>query len=262
MNYTDKDFNWYKHISDPARSLIREELLNYKLFYDLKLAALQKGSYLKIYPPTVDIQGYDVFIEDGTDYSRKFQLKSKMGEKTSKWSIHQNMILPGLAQMGDYGFSATLCPNSATGLIVILTKENKEGKAIDTSYLFTDINIISLIAFGYIKRTKPTIKQAGRIYDVLHNPRKWKQKIEITPSLMVKIKDATSLLKVAGFLNDYTFVHAVLTINRARFARLKHFGNSLDKNSPDYLDRLEKETDFEVKRNIKIVHNLLDEFAK
>lgn len=262
MNYTDKDFNWYRHLSDPQRSLVREELLNHKFFYDLKLAAFQKKSYLKIYTPTVDIQGYDVFLEDGMDYSRKFQLKSKMGEKTSKWLIHPNMILPPFSYMGDYGFNATFCPASATGFIVIKTTENKSEKGIDISYLYTDINIISLIFMGYIKKPKAVIKEAGKIYTTLHEPRKVKERIKITPSLMVKVKDATSLLHITGFLGEYEFVNAALKLNQARFSRLKHFGMSIGKDDPDYTTKLVSEVDNAVDRNSKIVTELLSKYSK
>ena len=52
-----------------------EELFNYRLLYDLKLAAFAHGYHLLTYYTDVDHDGFDVILDD-RDYLRKIQLKT------------------------------------------------------------------------------------------------------------------------------------------------------------------------------------------
>ena len=56
-------------------SRTKESLVNYRLFYDLKLAAALDGYDLSLYTPDVDRDGFDIIIDDH-DSVRKIQLKN------------------------------------------------------------------------------------------------------------------------------------------------------------------------------------------
>jgi hypothetical protein len=218
-----------KFLNKSSNSLIREELLNYKLFYDLKVAAAHEQQFLKIYRPEVDIQGCDIVIEDNLDLSRKIQLKSRVNSKVKKWEIHKSIMLPGMNQALDYGIPGIICPTTPGGFVLIDVSgdtENGKDKIDDNlkfSYSYTDINIITLIAHGYYKRTTNSQKEALQI---LREIRELKtKKIVIKENLLVKLTSPISILKICGFLHFYDFAYNVLKLNQLIYNPSSYFSN-------------------------------------
>jgi len=135
-----------QYLKAPANSLIREEILNYKLFFDLKITAAKYKNFLKIYKPEVDIEAADIIVEDTNDLTRKIQLKSRVKSTVKSWKIHKTIMLPGMYQSLDYGFDSTICPHFPGAFILIDVVENTKPKSsndnfeIEVRYSLTDIN--------------------------------------------------------------------------------------------------------------------------
>ena len=64
-----------KFLLADVNSRAKESLINYKLFYDLKLSAALDGYDLSLYTPDVDRDGFDIILDD-RDSVRKIQLKT------------------------------------------------------------------------------------------------------------------------------------------------------------------------------------------
>ncbi len=67
-------------------SRTKESLVNYRLFYDLKLAAALQGYDLSLYTPDVDRDGFDIILDD-QDSVRKIQLKTVSNDSTGTLTI-------------------------------------------------------------------------------------------------------------------------------------------------------------------------------
>jgi hypothetical protein len=242
-------------LNKSSNSLIREELLNYKLFYDLKLASARKKRYLKIYKPEVDIEGCDIIIEDNTDFARKIQLKSRVVSKTTHWDIHRSLLLPGMHQALDYGFEAVICPTTPGAFILIDMSESIGD--IKITYSYTDINIITLMAFGYIKRTSNSQVEA---LNVLKKLKLYNKKIAIKENLLIQLKSPDSIIMLAGFLNNYDFVNNVWKLNQIRYRFADYCSNFEPYNvSKDYLDKLDRVRETGLIRHSEIVLGMLKE---
>jgi len=249
-----------RYLNQSTNSLVREQLLNYKLFYDLQLAAAYDQEALKIYQPAVDNQGCDIVIEDNLDFSRKIQLKSKVESKTKEWKIHRSILLPGMLQADDFGFDATICPTNPGAFIIIdVSRPKKENSdELSISYWYTDFNIISLIADGIFKSKESTKKEAIKTINLLMTTKN--KQIVIKKSLMVKVQKPSSLLDLCGFLNRYGFYFNVWKLNQVKNKPSKYFTWYEPYNvGAAYLKKLKTQTEEAKKSHIDFVIKLLEQ---
>src|SRR5210317_2265514 len=83
----------------------REELLNYRLLFDLKLAAMHVGYHLLTYYSDVDHDGFDLIFDDRHTV-RKIQLKTASKVSTTpNWKIHRSIIRPTRDNWERLGFA-------------------------------------------------------------------------------------------------------------------------------------------------------------
>lgn len=227
-----------------SNSIIREEVLNCKLFYDLHEAASKRKNYLKIYKPQIDIEGFDIIVEDNNDFARKIQLKTRLSN-TNSWKIHRTLLLPGKYNSKDFGFDETLCPTNPGALILIDVSKTKGTDNI--TYYYTDINIISLIALGYINTNYKIQNRALKfIYDLKDLNHK---KISLPKSLTLKLKNADSIIILSGFFCDYDFVNSAWKLNQINY----RFGKFINNFKPyDISEEYLLENEIEKKNGIKI----------
>ena len=243
-----------------SNSLIREELLNYRLFYDLKITAAKHQQYLKIYKPEVDIEGCDIIIEDSRDLTRKFQLKSRVMSATRSWRIHTSLLLPGRENSEDYGFIEVICPTYPGGFLLIdVTNEPSENEHDDSditvSYSYTDINIISLMSMGYLERRKSSKDEAVKIIKELKSGNKT---VLIKESLMLKLKSINSIFQICGFLGYHTFEYNAWQLNLIKYRYGKYRGNYKNHDlGEDNLERLEQHQKFSIKGHRDAIEELL-----
>lgn len=231
-----------RFLNKSSNSLIREELINYKLFYDLKVAAAHHQHFLKIYKPPVDIQGCDIIIEDNLDLSRKIQLKSRVNPKTNKWEVHKSLLLPGMGQALDYGFPAVICPSTAGGFILIDVSgdtenmENVFSDGLKFSYSYTDINILTMMANGHYQKTRNSQKDATLLIKELQEIKT--KRVTVKESLLIKLSSPKSILQVCGFLHLYEFPYNTWKANQ-----VIHHPSSYFNNYKPYTDnKVKKET--------------------
>jgi len=187
------------YLKDPANSLVREELFNYRLFYDLKKAAIEREYHLKIFSATVDFEGYDIVIDDNNKIGR-FQIKTRFEAKTSVWNIQKGMLLPRQRNADLMRFDNGLCTENDNGVILIDIKSSlskKEDYHVD--YYYTDFYIIKSIATKLIPRSQIIIDNANHIIEQLVLTKNSNSKIKISKYLFVKIKNPSCLLAICGF---------------------------------------------------------------
>lgn len=58
-----------QYLREAANSVGREKTFNYRLYFDLKLAAALGNYHLQVFQPDVDKDGYDLVLEDGNQPS-------------------------------------------------------------------------------------------------------------------------------------------------------------------------------------------------
>lgn len=237
-----------------SQSIVREEILNHKLIYDLQVSAAKRKTYLKVYKPEIDIEGYDIIVEDTNDFSRKIQLKSKISNKT-RWEIHRTILLPGMHNSLDYGFNETICPTNP-GAIILMDLSNSESIE-NITYYYTDINILSLYALGYLKTDKKTIELASKKINELKTNKKF---IYVSQSLFIKIKNADALINLCGFSSKLDFVNSTWKLNQIH----NRFGKFIDNFQPynineEYLLKLEQEKEAGIKHHSKVILKLLED---
>jgi len=188
-----------KYLKNNSNSLVREELFNYRLFYDLKKAAAEREYHLKIFAATVDFEGYDIIIDDGTKIGR-YQIKTRFEARTPSWNIHRGMLLPRKFNADIMNYDNGLCNQNDSGVILIDIKSNQE-RDIEYSleYYYTDYYIIKAIAKKLIKRNKVTVNKANQILEKLILTKNLNTKISISKGLFVKVKNPSCLLAICGF---------------------------------------------------------------
>lgn len=237
-----------------SNSHIREELLNLKLFYDLKLEALKVKRHLKIYKPEIDIEGYDIIIEDDTDLARKIQLKSRMSTKCS-WEIHRTLLLPAMHNAVDYGFIANHCPTNPGALILFDVLKSADLSKDEIIYYYTDINIISLIALGYLDKTKYQENARKTLIELKSNSKR----VKISINLMVKLKNPKSIIKLCGFLNNYDFSNNTWQINQLINNPSGYFKNYNPYIYDDELKEFETKKMNAIRGHYKVISEILNQ---
>lgn len=186
-------------LKNSINSLVREEIFNHRLFFDLKKAAATRHYHLKIFSAKVDFEGYDVVIDDNHKIGR-FQIKSRLDSKTSVWNIHKRMLLPRQRNAELMRFDNGLCPENDNGVILIDIKSViNELDDYLVEYYYTDYYIIKSIATGLIHRNKRIVKNANEIIEQLALTKKGSSRINISKSLFVKAKNPSCLLAICGF---------------------------------------------------------------
>jgi hypothetical protein len=182
-----------------TNSLVREELFNHRLFYDLKKAAAKREYHLKIFRTTVDFEGFDIVVDDNSKIGR-YQIKTRLNSKVSSWQIHMGMLLPNKRNAELIRFDNGLCSHNDNGVILMDIKSNEQsGEDFKINYYYTDYYIIKSISAELIKRYKTTIKLANKIIEQLVLAKRMNSKIKINKSLFIQVKNPNSLLELCGF---------------------------------------------------------------
>jgi len=210
-----------------VNSRTKESIINFKLFYDLKLAAALDGYDLSLYTPDVDRDGFDIIIDD-RDSVRKIQLKTvikttrngKIAPTTTSWGIHKCMLRPDMEFCERLGFEF-----SPTGVGVqrgvILIELEPDDSGLQISYAYTDIFVIIALNLGLVKKS-PGIKSSvvkklfQGIRDGVSN-----EKITIPRSVFVDAKSPEHLLGLISMHNRICngWWHHLLTISENEYVQ-------------------------------------------
>ncbi|MCU0422291.1 MAG: hypothetical protein MUC81_05715 [Bacteroidia bacterium] len=210
--------NIIKFLNEGKNSMLRETIFKYAFYHDIKLAAAQFNSNLKIYEPEVDNEGCDIIIEDTRDFSRKIQLKSTYHSRTAVWHIHKNILCPAFNQSSDFGLDNIFCPTYPGAVVLIKAKEKTTDSANDFTshkgfypqndyeYLYTDINVIYLIYLDIIKGNSSAKANAKRVISLIREPFYF-DKIKVQKNLFITVNGTASLIKLLGFCGQVEFLN-------------------------------------------------------
>lgn len=189
-----------------------EELFNYRLLYDLKLAAFVRGYHLLAYYTDVDHDGFDVILDD-RDSLRKIQLKTVAKTAgTQTWDIHRSIIRPIAPNFEPLGFNFDLSnPNWGVEGGVVLIEYEPKGEAINVRYYFTDIFVITAIALELLPhRHRATIIAANALRGDLFNGSS-NSKIGVAKGLFIEAATPQHLLALIDLHSEHNngWRHAV-----------------------------------------------------
>lgn len=120
-------------------SVIREKLINYNFFYEIKLAGARINNDIQISFPEIDKDGYDIVLDDG-ERMRVFQLKTILKEsKTPNWKIQKQLLRPKYENL-DILNSKFIGQNLGfEGGIILIEVEANEETIVSFSYYYCDI---------------------------------------------------------------------------------------------------------------------------
>ena len=186
--YMDLDANFHA----------REELLNYRLLFDMKLAAANHDYHLQTYYSDVDHDGFDIIFDDRHTV-RKVQLKTVSHSATTKsWEIHRSVLRPTRDNWERLGFfhkgpaHETECGVEGG---VILMRFDGSNPALPVAYEYTDIYVITAIALKHLPRHHSVYTAAKNLRGNLKDEA-LTDKIGVSEGLFVKVGSASNLLSL------------------------------------------------------------------
>jgi hypothetical protein len=184
-----------------SHSLVQEDLLNHKLFYDLKLAAAQRHYHLRILREPVDFEGHDILIDDG-HVTGKYQVKSALLSKTASWRVQCHMLYPTTREAADLNLTNPLLASNVYRGIILIDVSALE--PVTCSYHFTDFFVISAIAHRLINKPAHVVRSAENVLGDLLRRRHLSpgDRILIRKGLFISPSSPMNLLTLCGFDSD------------------------------------------------------------
>lgn len=190
-------------LKEAKNTKVREELINHYLFYELKKVAASRGYHLKIYQAVVDIEGFDIIMDDD-DTIRKFQLKTALVSTKKEWGIHKVMLSPRSDLFEEVRFLTPVgCPSILDGGVILI----RIADDFNFQYFYTDVYILrafelKLFALKTSKTTTDTI--ANHLLDEVRTGGGLHDKVSVPHSMFLQIQSPEALLAIAGF---HTHLH-------------------------------------------------------
>lgn len=188
------------YLNNSKLSHTREAVFNYRLFYELKLSAINDGLDIQVVLPEIDKYGYDAILGDG-DTMRPIQIKTTLTVSLRhRWPrIHKNLLRPqaGLAS----AFFKETSPTTvglAGGIVLIQPVIDDTGTDIaQVNYFYSDFHIWALYKEGVITKTaantRPRIPMTDRSQNSINELCKSGERITVPFHLFVKARDIRSL---------------------------------------------------------------------
>ncbi len=183
----------------PKNSHARESILNNRLFYDLKLAAAERGYFLNLYLPEVDKDGFDIILDD-QDSLIKLQLKTVMKDvDTPSWSIHKSLLRPSKQACKQLGFESSPTGTGYQGGFILIEINATNG--LEVEYYYTDIILLLGIRDKIIQLSSPPTEKAINKLFVNLNKGLSHEKVEVNKKMFIKAKNPDGLLALIGLHN-------------------------------------------------------------
>jgi len=187
------------YLFDPANSHSKESLVNNQLFFDLKVAAAERGYFLNLYLPEVDKDGFDIILDD-QDKLTKLQLKTVMKKaSTVSWDIHKSLLRPNHLYCEELGFESSPTGTGYQGGVILVEIDAENGFRVD--YYYTDIIILLGLREKIINLTSPpTEKAISKLFQGLGTGLS-NGKIKVNKSMFIKANSPSGLLALIGLHN-------------------------------------------------------------
>lgn len=208
----DKSQNLRDFFAAPVNQTTRERIFFSRLSFDIKIAAARNGYHLHLYEPDVDRDGFDIVVED-EDVSRWFQTKAVLASAaTASWDINAGLLWPTLDVGEKYFRDPVEC---GRGGGVILIEIDDTAQAGNVAYSYTDYDIITAIAEGFLTEEivvktgrgrpyKPARLEATETLDLIHNSGRDK-KVGVSQKLFIEMSSADALLAAMGMRADNNY---------------------------------------------------------
>lgn len=182
---------------------VREDILNQKLFFELKEASALRRIHLKAFRSDVDIDGFDIIIDNNDDLLLKCQVKSRFDANTPYFDIHRIMLKPNNYLFEEFAFpEPNGCPFDNRGVIQI--DGNVENNRIVTRYYYLDIYLLRAMELGIFKLTNQSKSMAEELLkDLRYGSGLSNDKIRVLQSLFFPVKDTQALLSIMGFHSEH-----------------------------------------------------------
>jgi hypothetical protein len=195
---------------------IREDVLNQKLFFELKESSAMSEIHLKIHKVDVDVDGFDIILDNNDDLLIKCQLKSTFEATTDMFEIHKIMLKPKSCLFNDFDFFEPHgCPNDDRGIILIDGCCNEDKTKIITRYYYLDIFLLramELEMFKYKNKHRQPLENLMR--ELRCGTKSRNYKLNINKSLFFPVKDIQSLLVIIGFHSSETATNITYNIRK------------------------------------------------
>lgn len=141
-----------ENLLKPEFSRDREELINYRLFYEIKKHGLASGVDYELFPPVIDKNGYDLLIKHGRNV-KAFQIKTvAKTAKTSWWAINKKFLRPDNLRDGGLiinDFKAGL--DGLGGGVIVVEYEVDDNEELKLEYYYFDYQILYFFQKGLFK---------------------------------------------------------------------------------------------------------------
>ncbi len=184
-------------LKDPGNSVVREKLVNYQFFYEVKRAAVHNFCNIQLSIPEVDKDGYDVVLDDGIRL-KPFQLKAMVNSsKTEKWEVQKNLLRPSFLNCERFNFEASPDGEGVEGGFILVEIMVESNEIKNFNYFYTDIFVQSAFEIGILSRkSKAENDRIQALRDELRTGKR-NEKVKLTRGNLVKVKSVEHLLALA-----------------------------------------------------------------
>ena len=200
-----------EYLAQDDNTHAREELLNHRLEYDLKLAAACRGAnnpgepeargyHLLSYYSDVDHDGFDLILDD-RDLLRKYQVKSRVlpGGKPG-WPVLKSVLRPLPWVSEALGFEpGGPAAEGTQGGVILIDVTTPTDDTLEVAYHFTDVFVVQAIALGALPgKAANTVGAAKNLLaELAEGPSH--DKVGVAAGLFVRAQTPGHLLALAGF---------------------------------------------------------------
>ena len=179
----------------PEFSRDREELINYRLFYEIKKHGLASGVDYELFPPIIDKNGYDLLVKHGRNI-KAFQIKTvAKTSKTSHWAINKKFLRPDNLKDGGLllsNFSAGL--DGLGGGVIVIEYDVDANSELKLEYYYFDYQVLYFFQKRIFKWGIKTKSYSGVVADLFNDSPK---RFKLQKSLLYKTDGIKDLLTIS-----------------------------------------------------------------
>ena len=178
-------------------SVFKEKLVNYRFFYEVKLASARIQNDIHIYIPEIDKDGYDVVLDDG-DNIMPFQLKvTNDSSKTSKWEVQKNLLRSNPLNCALLGYEQSPEGDGTEGGFILISISVNTDTIQSFDYYYTDAYILKAFELGILRYNRNSYKKKTELLIGQLQRGDRREKVVLTKSNLVKVKSVDHLLALA-----------------------------------------------------------------
>lgn len=193
----------------PVNTTTRERIFFSRLSFDLKIAAARAGYHLHLYEPDVDRDGFDIVLED-EDTTRQVQTKAVLSSVgTSGWDITAGLLRASVEDQDVYQIAPVEAGRGGAVVLIEIDASDQQGKV---TYSYTDYEILTAIAEGYLQATPPPPRPGPKPASAREEAQSvlqqlWRvernSKVTLSRRLFVRLTNPDQLLGMIGMRSNW-----------------------------------------------------------